>query len=725
MSFKFFLGVVRTFHTQVLSRFSPNAKLTGPASPEGADRAVPISRATTILRRVQRLLALGASCAVLLLNGTSHAVATITTVDSGSSVDDRSSVQLNASGFAVISYFDAIFDDLKLAVCNNAACTSSTLTTVDSAAFVGQFSSLKLNASGFPVISYYDATNGDLKLATCLNVVCTSLTLVTVASTDDVGQYTSLQLDASGLPVISYYDVTNGDLKLARCEEATCSIRSLTTVDSTGDVGRFTSLQLSASGFPVISYIDQSNLDLKLAVCNNADCTSRTITTVDAARSASQATSLRLNAQGFPVISYFVATGTLPFDGDLMLAVCGDVNCAARTTIEVDNAYTVGRNSSLALSASGFPIISYYDLVAPSALKLAVCHDANCTSRTLKVVDNTDNPGVSATSLQLNASGLPVISYRTGENYDLRLATFSALTVTSVAAPVNANYTTGQSLFFSVNWSEPVTVTGTPALSLTVGGSSLSAGYFAGSGTTELVFRYTVQAGHNDNDGISIVALSFNGGRLSDEFGLPANVTLNNVPSTNNVFVNRSFTVTPSAGPNGSIAPNAVQNVASGATTAFTVTPNPGFVATVGGTCGGTLSGNTYTTNVIAANCTVTASFAPIACRLDINDDAARTPELDGLLILRYLLGFRGAGLMSGLPSPLPGNRNSVLDIEEFLGRHSYNVRGLAQPATAPRDGLVMLRYLQSQSATAMIAGTDIAPADASAVLSRIQSWCP
>gem|GEM_PF-615807 len=70
------------------------------------------------------------------------------------------------------------------------------------------------------------------------------------------------------------------------------------------------------------------------------------------------------------------------------------------------------------------------------------------------------------------------------------------------------------------------------------------------------------------------------------------------------------FTVTPSAGANGTISPNASQIVASGATSVFTVTPNTGFTASVGGTCGGTLVGSSYTTNAVALSCTVTASFA-------------------------------------------------------------------------------------------------------------------
>jgi hypothetical protein len=72
-----------------------------------------------------------------------------------------------------------------------------------------------------------------------------------------------------------------------------------------------------------------------------------------------------------------------------------------------------------------------------------------------------------------------------------------------------------------------------------------------------------------------------------------------------------SYTVTPSAGANGSIAPNTPQIVASGNTIQFTVTPNNGYTATVGGTCGGTLVGAIYTTNAINGNCTVKAYFNP------------------------------------------------------------------------------------------------------------------
>jgi hypothetical protein len=42
------------------------------------------------------------------------------------------------------------------------------------------------------------------------------------------------------------------------------------------------------------------------------------------------------------------------------------------------------------------------------------------------------------------------------------------------------------------------------------------------------------------------------------------------------------------------------------------VTPDTGYTAAVGGTCGGSLVGSTYTTNAITASCTVAATFSLI-----------------------------------------------------------------------------------------------------------------
>jgi hypothetical protein len=68
-----------------------------------------------------------------------------------------------------------------------------------------------------------------------------------------------------------------------------------------------------------------------------------------------------------------------------------------------------------------------------------------------------------------------------------------------------------------------------------------------------------------------------------------------------------THTVTGSAGSNGTISP-ATTTVNYGGTTTLTVTPNTGYTASASG-CGGSLSGTTYTTGAITADCTVTANF--------------------------------------------------------------------------------------------------------------------
>jgi hypothetical protein len=71
-----------------------------------------------------------------------------------------------------------------------------------------------------------------------------------------------------------------------------------------------------------------------------------------------------------------------------------------------------------------------------------------------------------------------------------------------------------------------------------------------------------------------------------------------------------TYTATPSVnGSGGAISPATAVSVNAGATTTFTLTPNSGYSASVDGTCGGSLSGNTYTTRAIAGNCTVVVTF--------------------------------------------------------------------------------------------------------------------
>ncbi|WP_336774507.1 S-layer homology domain-containing protein [Paenibacillus sp. MMO-58] len=113
-----------------------------------------------------------------------------------------------------------------------------------------------------------------------------------------------------------------------------------------------------------------------------------------------------------------------------------------------------------------------------------------------------------------------------------------APTVNSVTVPANKTYLAGQDLEFTVQYDEPVAVTGTPYLPITIGSKAVQAAYVSGSGTPNLLFRYTVQAGDFDADGITVASgLNLNGGSLRDAATNNANLAVNNAGSTTAVLV--------------------------------------------------------------------------------------------------------------------------------------------------------------------------------------------
>jgi hypothetical protein len=103
--------------------------------------------------------------------------------------------------------------------------------------------------------------------------------------------------------------------------------------------------------------------------------------------------------------------------------------------------------------------------------------------------------------------------------------------------PANGTYIAGQNLDFTVNFDRNVLVTGTPQIALTIGVASRNASYLSGSGTGALVFRHTVQTGDVDANGITVGALSLNGGTIQTSCNTAANLTLNSVGATSGVLV--------------------------------------------------------------------------------------------------------------------------------------------------------------------------------------------
>ncbi|MBH1962876.1 MAG: IPTL-CTERM sorting domain-containing protein [Comamonadaceae bacterium] len=156
----------------------------------------------------------------------------------------------------------------------------------------------------------------------------------------------------------------------------------------------------------------------------------------------------------------------------------------------------------------------------------------------------------------------------------------------------------------TVNFSFTQQVTYTVTPTATTGGTiSPSVPVTVISGQTS-IFSVTPQSGYTAQVGGTC------GGTLSGTTYTTS--PINGNCTVNVTFALQNFTVTPSAGANGSISPNTAQNRPYGSTAQFTVTPLAGYSASVGGTCGGALSGSIYTTEAITSNCTVSASFVAL-----------------------------------------------------------------------------------------------------------------
>ncbi|MEA4814822.1 MAG: S-layer homology domain-containing protein [Oscillospiraceae bacterium] len=180
--------------------------------------------------------------------------------------------------------------------------------------------------------------------------------------------------------------------------------------------------------------------------------------------------------------------------------------------------------------------------------------------------------------------------------------------ITSVTIP-EGNYKAETSLDFTVHFSTSVMVDssgGTPYLPLTVGSKPVQAVYQSGSGTNELLFRYTVQSGDNDTDGIAVGdKITLNGGTIRNT-DADTESALTNISDTSKVLVDTTAPIVSGITP----AENATAVSASGnvvitfsepmdaSAGAASLTPSGGrFISLTGGawSSGGTVYTVPYT----------------------------------------------------------------------------------------------------------------------------------
>jgi len=285
-------------------------------------------------------------------------------------------------------------------------------TVVDTVGRVGSHVAIVRGADGLPLIAYFDETRGDLKVARCAEPSCSDgVSIETVDSVGRVGSYAAIAIDREGLPVISYFDSTAGDLKFARCSTPDCSGEAtISRLDTEGIVGLFTSIAIGQDDLPVISYLDRDNCNLKVAKCDDPACSggNEVVSTVDKKNCVGLFSSVAISADGTPLISYYDSN-----KGRLKVAKCKDSACTggkAKISV-VDESVSAGSFAGVAIGADDLPVISYYNH-SHGDLRVAHCNDPACAGGDESITTlDTDGLVGSFAALDIGNDGLPVVAY--------------------------------------------------------------------------------------------------------------------------------------------------------------------------------------------------------------------------------------------------------------------------------------------------------------------------
>jgi len=126
------------------------------------------------------------------------------------------SMAMGVDGRPVIAYHTVDNRELKVAHCGNVACSANnTITVVDPLpSSSGGQTSIAIGSDGLPIMTYYDNVSGNLKVAHCGNAACTADN--SIGRLAGVGA--AIAIGADGLPVIAYAQ----GLKVARCGTRFC-----------------------------------------------------------------------------------------------------------------------------------------------------------------------------------------------------------------------------------------------------------------------------------------------------------------------------------------------------------------------------------------------------------------------------------------------------------------------------------------------------------------------
>ena len=376
------------------------------------------------------------------------------------------------------------------------------------------------------------AVNGAVVFAGPVSLNATTVTVAAAGSVTTTGAGT-LAIGADALTV-------NAAATLSSAASVTFKQNSNGTLIDLGGANAAGTLGLSDAELDVVT----------TPTLNIGDVNSGAIT-VSAAITRSSSTAMSLTSGSTIALNHLLnsAGGSVTLNGtSITPAATGtDVSMGATGTL----AFGSGDNIALAISGatadSGYTQLNVAGHVNLTGAVLALSGAyVPAVTDSFKLVNNDGVDAITGTFTGLAQGStfafngkIMVIHYDGGDGNDVVLSVLP--TLIGVTPPANGTYTQSSLLAFTANYSKPMTVDttgGTPYIGVNIGGTVRQAVYVGGSGTTDLVFHYTVTGSDVDSDGIVVISpIVLNGGTIKDASSTDGPLAFTS-PDTTGVLVN-------------------------------------------------------------------------------------------------------------------------------------------------------------------------------------------
>ncbi len=308
------------------------------------------------------------------------------------------------------------------------------------------------------------------------------------------------------------------------------------------------------------------------------------------------------------------ASSTYNFDYNILdtgSTICANGSCPTlhnqlvtnpNFTNATGNIYTLAPNSP-AINAGTSTYLPSYDITGSARTNPGIGAYAYAgTSATQYAITASagSGGGISPSgSVQVSQGGNQSFTITPNAGYHIANVTVDGASLGAVAtytfSSVSANHTIAAT--FTANTTYTITATAGAGGSISPSGSTIM-----NQGVSQ---SYTI----TPNSGYKIASVTVDGAAV----GAVATYTFSNVSANHTIaatFSANTYTITASAGTNGSISPSGTTTVNGGGSQTYTITPATGYLiasVTVDGTSAGTVS--SYTFSNVTANHTIAATF--------------------------------------------------------------------------------------------------------------------